>query len=74
MQTSPITGTFGAVVSNVDVLQYDDELVDEIKEALSEYKVLVIHGQEALSPDGLLRFAEHFGEAPLNGSARGGTP
>ena len=63
LQTSPITGTFGAVVSNVDVLQYDDRLVDEIKDALSRYKVLVISGQEALTPDGLLRFAEHFGEA-----------
>ena len=63
LQTTPLTGTLGAKVSNVDLLQYDPQLVDEIKHALHEYKVLVIPGQETLTPDALLSFAENFGTA-----------
>ncbi|MCZ6889534.1 MAG: TauD/TfdA family dioxygenase [Gammaproteobacteria bacterium] len=63
LQTTPLTGTLGAKVSNVDLLQHDPQLVDEIKHALREYKVLVIPGQETLTPDALLSFAENFGTA-----------
>ena len=63
LQTTPLTGIVGARVSNVDILQHDDALVTEIKAALDRYKVLVIPGQQSLTPEGLLRFAERFGTA-----------
>ena len=63
LNAQPITGTFGAQVSQVDLAQYDEILIDEFKQALQAHKVLVIPNQQHLSPDQLLRFAEEFGEA-----------
>ena len=63
LQTTPLTGLVGARITNVDILQHDDTLIADIKAALDEHKVLVIPGQRSLTPDGLLRFAEHFGVA-----------
>ena len=62
-QTRPLTGTFGAEICGVDVLQHDDRLVQDIRTALDTFKVLVIPDQDSLTPDALLRFAEHFGTA-----------
>ena len=63
LQTTPLTGIFGAKIDTLDLMQYDGETVEELKSALSKYKVLVIENQAHLTPDGLLRFAEEFGEA-----------
>lgn len=63
LQTTPLTGTFGAKLTNADLLQYDDRFVNEVKAALQEFKVLVVPNQSHLTPDGLLRFAEEFGDA-----------
>ena len=60
---TPITGTLGAKVTGVDLLTGDNELVGEVKAALSRYKVLVIEDQQALDPPTLLSFAESFGVA-----------
>ncbi|MDA1074817.1 MAG: TauD/TfdA family dioxygenase [Proteobacteria bacterium] len=63
LKATPLTGTFGARISSVDLLQYDARLIDELKKCLVKYKVLVVDDQTHLTPDGLLRFAEEFGTA-----------
>lgn len=63
LQTTPLTGTFGARVTDADLSQYNEQHVVEFRALLEKYKVLVIENQRHLSPQGLLRFAEEFGEA-----------
>ena len=46
LQTTPLTGVLGATVKGVDLTRRDNHLVDEIKEVLSKYKVLVIPDQQ----------------------------
>ena len=63
LQMTPLTGTLGATVKGVDLTRRDNSLVDEVKDALSKYKVLVIPDQQDLTPNKLLTFAEAFGAA-----------
>ena len=55
LQASPLTGVFGARITDVDLSQYDAELVVEFREQLARHKVLVIENQKHLSPEELLR-------------------
>ena len=63
LQMTPLTGTLGATVKGVDLTRRDNSLVNEIKDALSKYKVLLIPDQQDLTPNKLLTFAETFGAA-----------
>ena len=58
LKTRPIGGFMGAEIADVDLRRVSDGLVDEFKQALDEYKVLVVPGQQELDPSGLLEFAE----------------
>ena len=63
LNLTPLGGTLGAELKEVDLRQYSTGFIDDLKGALHDYKVLVVHNQAALAPDQLLRFAEEFGEA-----------
>ncbi|MEM7078627.1 MAG: TauD/TfdA family dioxygenase [Pseudomonadota bacterium] len=63
MRVTPLTGTLGAAVTQIDLAQYDALLVEEMRALLQRYKVLVVPDQAHLQADGLLRFAEEFGDA-----------
>jgi taurine dioxygenase len=57
-----ITGALGAEVGGVDVARsLDDAVVSEIRQALLDYLVIFIRGQQ-LTPQAQLAFARRFGE------------
>ncbi len=62
MQIAPITGTFGARVENIDIANLSVEAVAEVKQALSTYKLLVIDGQDHITPPQLRDFAANWGQ------------
>ncbi|MGE0384979.1 MAG: TauD/TfdA dioxygenase family protein [Gammaproteobacteria bacterium] len=63
MELTPITGTFGATITGVDIHRADSNVVGAIRDALARHKVLVVPGQTELTPPALLEFAEQFGRA-----------
>ena len=63
MELKQITGTLGAEIRGVDLAHAGSDVVGKITDALSEYKVLVVPDQGALTPQELLSFAECFGVA-----------
>ena len=55
--------TFGAEVAGVDLAEeWSDTLVNDLRVALRDHKLLVIPGQAGLSAQRLAAFAELFGE------------
>jgi alpha-ketoglutarate-dependent taurine dioxygenase len=59
---APITGVFGAQISNLNLAGgWDDDLISKIRAALTEHKVLLIRGQAGLSAQQLADFAVNFG-------------
>jgi len=74
---SPLTGVFGAEISNLDLADgWDAELVSKIRESLRDHKVLVIRDQAGLSAQQLAAFATEFGspetrEHPTHGDFPG---
>lgn len=59
---TPLTPNFGAVVHGVDAKSpQDDRVIDGLRDAILEYKVLFLPGQH-LSPEEQHRFALNFGE------------
>ena len=63
LDLQPLNGTLGARIDHVDFRRRDSRIVDAVKCALREYKVLVAPDQDAMEPDDLLAFAEEFGTA-----------
>ena len=63
MNVLPLNGTLGAEICDVDIATSDDSVIEGFRTALTQHKVLVVHGQDHLKPNELLDFAEHFGEA-----------
>jgi taurine dioxygenase len=63
LEAQPVTGTFGAWVSKVQLADAidDDELFEEIYAAWLKYQVLFFRNQE-LTPDQQLKLGERFGE------------
>jgi taurine dioxygenase len=63
LKLDPCTQVIGAVVRGVELsVPLDDELRDEIRRALLEWKVLFFRDQHSLTPDQHVAFARAFGE------------
>ncbi len=61
IHATPLTGTLGAQIDGVDLsVTLDDEVIDAIRQALLEHRVLFFREQE-LGPSELVRFAPRFG-------------
>ena len=59
----PVAGRIGAEIVGVDLTaDLDDTVIAEIRAALLQWKVVFFRGQQALGPDGHVRFAARFGE------------
>lgn len=56
----PVTGIFGAEISDVDLTNLDDETTAEIRAALLRYSVVFFHGQN-FTPESQSAFARRFG-------------
>jgi taurine dioxygenase len=61
METSPITGRLGAVVTGVDLETIDSQAFASLQQALMEHQVLFLRDQQ-LSDDGHRRLAHRFGK------------
>jgi taurine dioxygenase len=57
---TPVTGFFGAEISNVDLTALDDATTAEIRAALLQYSVLFFRDQ-AFTPETQVAFASRFG-------------
>jgi len=66
-QLTPLTGTFGAEITGLDVsMPVEVDIAEKIAESLDEHKVLVVRDQLALEPSGLAAFASQFGSAEIS--------
>jgi taurine dioxygenase len=67
---APVTGTMGAKIQDIDVgAEVAAPVIDELRQALSEFNVLVFRDQRLDGP-ALARFARNFGEvgmSPMSG-------
>jgi taurine dioxygenase len=62
LTVKPITGVFGAEVSDIDLSRpIDDLLHAQIERLIGEYKVVVFRDQHGVGPAELARFAANFG-------------
>ena len=62
ISVSPMAGALGAELGNVDLAQqHDPEQLDEVRDALHEFGVIVLRDQDITS-DQYLAFARHFGD------------
>src|SRR5689334_8090012 len=60
---TPLTGVFGAEISNIDLAAgWDDETISKIRETLRDHKVVVIRDQHRLTAQQLADFTRNFGE------------
>jgi taurine dioxygenase len=65
LELHPVTGTFGAVVTGIDLREpLDDGTVAEIRKALLDHEILFFRDQP-IDPDQHVRFASAFGELHL---------
>lgn len=63
LHLQPLNGTLGATLTDADLCADDAATMGAINAALQQHRVLVVPDQQALEPQDLLAFAEHFGEA-----------
>src|SRR6478735_7166488 len=61
LDVTPLSGTIGAVIRDIDVRAVDDATVAAIRDVWLARKVVFFPGQH-LSPDEHLAFAKRFGE------------
>lgn len=61
IQVKPITGTFGARVENVDLVNISAEDLQVVRNAVTAYKVLVVDGQDHMTAEQLLAFSQNWG-------------
>jgi taurine dioxygenase len=67
IKTSPITGTFGAEISGIDLARdLDPGLVAELKQAFLDYKVLVFPEQHTMTPARHVALGRVFGELEIH--------
>lgn len=58
----PLSGTIGAEVHGLDLNRLTPEQEAEVRAAFAQYLVLAIRGQDGLTPENHIAFAELFGE------------
>ncbi|MBD2294429.1 TauD/TfdA family dioxygenase [Anabaena sphaerica FACHB-251] len=62
IEVKPIAGRIGAKIKGVNLAEnLSDEIINEIRKALVQYKVIFFRGQE-LDANGQINFARRFGE------------
>jgi taurine dioxygenase len=67
LEALPITGTFGAEISGVDLgKELDPETVARLRQLFLDHKVLVFHGQEKMTPQRHVALGRHFGELEIH--------
>ncbi|MBO6950152.1 MAG: TauD/TfdA family dioxygenase [Rhodospirillales bacterium] len=57
---TPVTGRFGAEISDIDLNNLDDEMTQELRAALLKYHVIFFRDQD-FSPESQTAFAQRFG-------------
>jgi len=65
IECRPITGALGAEVTGIDLARLDDSLIDELRKAWLDHKVLVIRDQP-ITRDQHVAFGRCFGELELH--------
>jgi taurine dioxygenase len=65
IEAHPITGTLGAEVAGVDMVNPDDAMIDELRKAWLDHKVLVIRDQH-ITTEEHIEFGRRFGELEIH--------
>lgn len=65
IEAHPITGTLGAEVAGVDMANPDDAMIDELRKAWLDHKVLVIRDQH-ITTEEHIEFGRRFGELEIH--------
>ena len=67
LQIAPLTGTIGAEVSDVDLASdLDEAVIEELRAALLEWKVLFFRDQHRLDRTRHVAFGRRFGELEVH--------
>jgi taurine dioxygenase len=65
IQVEPLTGSIGAEIANVDLRDFDDEIVAELKQAWLDHKVLFFRDQN-LTHEQHLTYGRAFGQLEVH--------
>ena len=72
MTIQPLTGTLGAEIHGVDLKQdLSNAEFDAVHQAFLDYKVIVLRGQQGLTPDQQKAFARRFGTLNIHPYVKG---
>lgn len=71
LSVKPLTPRFGAVVEGADLLKLNDATFADLFDVFTQYGVIFIRDQPALTPEQHLTFANRFGEVHVHPAARG---
>src|SRR5690606_18680823 len=72
MTIQPLTGTLGAEVHGVDLKQgLSNAEFDAVHQAFLDYKVIVLRGQQGMTPDQHKAFARRFGTLNIHPYVKG---
>ena len=63
IRVEPVTGSIGAEISNIDLRDFDDEIIAEIQQAWLDHKVLFFRDQELTQANNMWRTAARMGRA-----------
>ena len=67
LEVEPLTATIGAEIGGVDLADdLDDTVVEEIREALLEWKVVFFRDQHRLDRDRHVAFGRRFGDLEIH--------
>ena len=65
ISVTPVTGSIGAEVENVDLREIDDEIITELHDAWMDHKVLFFRNQE-LTHAQHVAYGKAFGELEIH--------
>ncbi len=71
MKVHPLTPSFGAVIEGADVVGMTDAQFTELFDHFTEWSVIFLRDQPALTPEQHLEFAQRFGDVHVHPAARG---
>ena len=67
LEIAPLTATIGAEIAGVDLADHlDDAVIEEIREALLEWKVVFFRDQHRLDRTSQVAFGRRFGELEIH--------
>ncbi|MDW3220889.1 MAG: TauD/TfdA family dioxygenase [Acidimicrobiales bacterium] len=70
IECQPVTGTLGAEVTGVDMANPTDTMIDELKKAWLDHKVLIVRDQH-ITTEEHIAFGRRFGELEIHPFATG---